>query len=87
MQIIIPKTKKGPKGIASFNFFFFHKISMIPTIPPVKNAKYSAKTVLAGPSTKPIKKANFTSPNPIPRVLVIRNIIIKKANAPSPASR
>lgn len=34
---------------------------------PVKNAMYSAATIFGKPSNKPIKPANLTSPNPIPR--------------------
>jgi hypothetical protein len=51
---------------------------MIEASAPVKNATYSAATDRGKPKNKPIKKANFTSPNPIPRPCVSRKI--KKKN-------
>lgn len=83
----VPKTKNGPNGTSDFIPFFFHKISMIPISPPVKNATYKAIGACGNPSKSPIRKANFTSPKPIPRPLVRRNINKKKRKHPMPVKR
>ena len=83
-----PIIKNGPKGIVSFmDFFFLHKISMIPKNAPVKKAKYKARIILGKPNIRPNKNASFTSPNPIPLPLVIKNSIRKKAHAPRAEKR
>lgn len=82
---MVEKTKKGPKEIESFIFFFLHKISMKESNAPVKNAMYRAKTIFGKPRNKPIRKTSFTSPKPIPLPLVIKKINRKKTNAPRPA--
>jgi hypothetical protein len=61
---------------------------MIPTRPPVKNAKYRLIIILGNPKTRPKTKANLISPPPIASFLV-RNvktseIITKNKNAPIP---
>jgi hypothetical protein len=43
--------------------------------------------IFGNPKTSPIKNANFTSPNPIPLPLVIRNNNKKKKHAPIAESR
>lgn len=55
---------------------------MIPTIAPVKKAIYRAKIILGKPNISPSKNESFTSPNPIPFPLVIRNSMTKNAKAP-----
>jgi len=63
--------KKGPKGTeAPRILFFLHIISMHPTTTPVKKAMYKPTTIFGKPKISPIKNANLTSPNPIPRPLV-----------------
>jgi len=47
-------------------------MSMIETIAPVKKAKYIEIKVNGKPKIKPITKANFASPIPIPFPLVIK---------------
>lgn len=75
--------RNGPKGtVVPFNFFFFHKISMIDIKAPVKKARYKLITVFGKPNKNPRTKANFTSPNPMPFVFVIINNKKKNKNAP-----
>ncbi len=77
-------TKKGPKGIEVPNILFFlHRISMHPTIAPVKNATYKAIIMFGNPKTKPVKNENLTSPKPMPRPFVIKNKVKKKRQAPT----
>lgn len=81
-------TKNGPKGIAVPNILFFrHKISMHPAIAPVKNATYRLITMPGKPKIRPIKKANFTSPNPIPLPFVPKNNNKKNKHAPTAENR
>lgn len=54
---------------------------MIETTAPVKKAQYKAITILGNPKKNPIKKANLTSPSPIPRPRVIINNDPKNARA------
>ena len=76
--------KKGPKGILVPNSLFFrHRISMHPTIAPVKKATYNPTTISGNPKIKPIKNANLTSPKPIPFPRVTKNKNKKKSKAPS----
>ena len=49
---------------------------------PVKKAIYCAYTIPGKPKSSPIKKANFTSPNPIPFPFVPKNSARK--NPPDP---
>lgn len=87
-MIISPSTKNGPKGIVSpDNLFFPHKISMIETIEPVKNAMYKEIINIGNPEINPKTNENFTSPNPIPRPLVIRKSAKKKAKDINAAKR
>lgn len=60
---------------------------MHPIIAPVKKAIYRPVTILGNPKTKPIKNANFTSPNPIPLPFVPRNKARKNKHVPSPDKR
>ncbi len=60
---------------------------MIPNAPPVKNAMYKAKRIPGNPRIRPSKNDNLTSPNPIPRPLVSKNIPRKNKNAPIPERR
>ncbi len=78
---MVPAIKNGPKAILLFNFFFAAKISMTPTMAPVKKAINIAIIIFGKPSKKPIKKANFTSPKPIPFPLVIINKLKKNRQA------
>jgi hypothetical protein len=57
---------------------------MIEMIAPVKKARYIAIIMLGYPSKRPIRNANFTSPNPIPFPFVTRykNKRNVKATAP-----
>lgn len=57
---------------------------MHPAIAPVKKAIYKLTIILGNPKTNPIKKANFTSPNPIPRPRVNKNSARKNKPAPNP---
>ncbi len=49
---------------------------------PVKKATYNAPKTAGKPRNKPIKKANLTSPNPIPLPLVIKNRVRKNRKEP-----
>lgn len=65
IAINVPATRKGPKGTCDFMVFFPHNISATPIIAPIENAEKRANTIFGKPNKSPIKKANFTSPNPI----------------------
>ncbi|PIP75059.1 MAG: hypothetical protein CO135_03210 [Candidatus Levybacteria bacterium CG_4_9_14_3_um_filter_35_16] len=56
---------------------------MIETIAPVKKATYSATIIPGKPRIRPITKASFTSPRPIPFPLVIKKSKEKNAKAPN----
>ena len=70
-----------------FSPFFLHKISMMPTVAPVKNATYKAKTTPIGPRIRPITNANLTSTNPHPRPLVRIYTARKNKNASEPLTK
>ena len=78
----------GPKGMVEpFSFFLPHATSMRETTAPVKKAMYKAKIIFGNPKINPIRNANFTSPNPIPRPFVIKNKNRKNKHAPRAARR
>ncbi len=85
MAIIVPVTKKGPKGISLFKPFLPNKINPIPIIAPIKKAENKAAKIFGKPIKIPMKKTNFTSPNPIHLPLEIRKIKRKNRKAPSAA--
>lgn len=68
-----PKTKNGPNAILLFKPFLCSIIIKSPNTAPKTNAKYKAINPFLNPSKSPMLNANLTSPNPIPRPLVIRN--------------
>ena len=84
---IVPPTRKGPNCICDFKFFFLNNIRPTPIIAPDVKAVNKAKRIFGKPKTRPIKKANLTSPKPIQRPL--DNIMSRKKNpaAPKAASR
>ena len=82
--INVPSNINGPKGIVDpCSFFLFDRISSNATSAPTTKAIYNATIVPCNPKKIPMKKANFTSPNPIPRPMVIRN---KNKKNPNPTS-
>ena len=85
MAMIVPATKKGPKGISLFKPFLPNKINPIPIIAPIKKAKNKAAKIFGNPIKIPMKKTNFTSPNPIHLPLEIRKIKRKNKEATSAA--
>ena len=80
--INVPVTKNGPNGISLFRPFLLARISPIPIIAPKKKAKNRATRIFGKPRKRPIKKANFTSPQPIHFPLEIKIIARKKPAAP-----
>lgn len=80
--------RKGPKGIVPpKKRNFLHITSMIATVAPVKKAAYRLTIMRGKPKKKPIEKASFTSPKPIPFPFVKRFRRRKNKKAPSPESR
>ncbi len=78
--------KNGPKAIWLFIPAFLPKISMIPTIAPVKKAKNSHTKSNFGPTKSPPKTANLTSPRPMPRPRVSRWMDRSKEAPKKPAN-
>lgn len=76
----VPKTRKGPKGIMLFAFFFFPIIKATPMIDPKTEARKIAKKTRGQPKINPIKKPSFASPPPIPFPFVKIIIAKKKPN-------
>ena len=83
----VPITKKGAKGTSVFKFFPFKAINPTPIIAPIKKDKNRASNILGKPTSKPKKKANFTSPKPSHLPLERRKMAKKKMVAPTAAGR
>ena len=56
MAMMVPITKKGPKGISLFKPFLPNKINPIPIIAPIKKAENKAAKIFGKPIKIPIKK-------------------------------
>ena len=78
---MVEPAKKGPKGICDFNPFLPKIIKIIPIIAPKAKDKNKAIKILGQPRTKPIKKANLTSPKPIQFPLEMRTKAKKNDDA------
>src|SRR5690554_15436 len=78
-----PTAKKGPKGSAFLRVPRINK--MIAKIPPIRKATVIATRPSFQPSAKPIPKANFMSPPPMPPRLItaISSSNIKSMAPPS----
>jgi hypothetical protein len=63
----------------------------MPTIVPVKKARYNETIILGNPKNKPKTKASLISPPPIPSfplIILKPNVIIRKnRNAKTPQAR